>query len=265
VCRTRASKPGRGQRVVRAWSATGRASAWLVQRRPLCRHRWSAGHSAVISQYIQAYCGTLCHFARAPRASAAARRRITRYLEREDASHATSQHTLPRPWPFVLEVGGLTWVGMLGWCVGVGGAGWMRRNAERTHNMCIVNCSTPAQYFHALRRQIHRPFAKPLICMAPKYLLHHRCLVRSTAGTARSLPVAGRLQSQSLGSLLSVYMYTHAHTYIHIHTHTHTHTHICICIHTRCPSTCMSACACVQLAAQAPDATRCWVLGVGCI
>jgi 2-oxoglutarate dehydrogenase E1 component len=50
----------------------------------------------------------------------------------------------------------------------------MRRNAERTHNMCVVNCSTPAQYFHVLRRQIHRPFAKPLICMAPKYLLHHR-------------------------------------------------------------------------------------------
>jgi hypothetical protein len=62
----------------------------------------------------------------------------------------------------------------LGILVGVGEAGWMRRNAERTHNMCIVNCSTPAQYFHALRRQIHRPFAKPLICMSPKYLLHHR-------------------------------------------------------------------------------------------
>ena len=60
-------------------------------------------------------------------------------------------------------------------------AGWMRRNAERTHNACIVNCSTPAQYFHALRRQIHRPFAKPLICMAPKYLLHHRACMSNLA------------------------------------------------------------------------------------
>jgi len=53
-------------------------------------------------------------------------------------------------------------------------AGWMRRNDERTHNLCVVNCTTPANYFHALRRQIHRPFAKPLIVMACKYLLHHR-------------------------------------------------------------------------------------------
>jgi 2-oxoglutarate dehydrogenase E1 component len=41
-------------------------------------------------------------------------------------------------------------------------------------NMQVVNCSTPAQLFHALRRQMHRPFRKPLIVMSPKSLLRHR-------------------------------------------------------------------------------------------
>lgn len=31
---------------------------------------------------------------------------------------------------------------------------FLRRHAERTANMYILNCSTPAQYFHALRRQV---------------------------------------------------------------------------------------------------------------
>jgi len=38
-------------------------------------------------------------------------------------------------------------------------------------NMQVCNLSTPAQYFHALRRQIHRGFRKPLIIMTPKSLL----------------------------------------------------------------------------------------------
>ncbi|KAI8053368.1 dehydrogenase E1 and transketolase domain-containing protein 1 [Syncephalis plumigaleata] len=38
-------------------------------------------------------------------------------------------------------------------------------------NMHIVNCTTPAQYFHVLRRQMCRPFRKPLIVVAPKTLL----------------------------------------------------------------------------------------------
>jgi len=41
-------------------------------------------------------------------------------------------------------------------------------------NMQVVNCSTPANYFHALRRQIHREFRKPLIVFTPKSLLRHR-------------------------------------------------------------------------------------------
>lgn len=38
-------------------------------------------------------------------------------------------------------------------------------------SMKIVNCTTAAQYFHTLRRQIRRPFRKPLIVVAPKKLL----------------------------------------------------------------------------------------------
>ena len=41
-------------------------------------------------------------------------------------------------------------------------------------NIQIVNCTTPANYFHALRRQIHRPFRKPLVIFTPKSLLRHK-------------------------------------------------------------------------------------------
>ena len=41
-------------------------------------------------------------------------------------------------------------------------------------NMQIVNCTTPANYFHALRRQMHREFRKPLIIMTPKSLLRNK-------------------------------------------------------------------------------------------
>ncbi|XP_064113454.1 2-oxoglutarate dehydrogenase-like, mitochondrial [Macrobrachium nipponense] len=40
-------------------------------------------------------------------------------------------------------------------------------------NWIIANCSTPANYFHILRRQIALPFRKPLILMTPKSLLRH--------------------------------------------------------------------------------------------
>jgi 2-oxoglutarate dehydrogenase E1 component len=41
-------------------------------------------------------------------------------------------------------------------------------------NLQVVNCTTPANYFHALRRQMHREFRKPLIVMTPKSLLRHK-------------------------------------------------------------------------------------------
>jgi 2-oxoglutarate dehydrogenase E1 component len=40
-------------------------------------------------------------------------------------------------------------------------------------NWIVANCSTPANYFHILRRQIHRSFRKPLVLMTPKSLLRH--------------------------------------------------------------------------------------------
>jgi 2-oxoglutarate dehydrogenase E1 component len=40
-------------------------------------------------------------------------------------------------------------------------------------NWIVANCSTPANYFHILRRQLHRSFRKPLVLMTPKSLLRH--------------------------------------------------------------------------------------------
>jgi 2-oxoglutarate dehydrogenase E1 component len=51
---------------------------------------------------------------------------------------------------------------------------------ERFLQMCaednwqVCNLTTPANYFHALRRQIHRDFRKPLVIMTPKSLLRHK-------------------------------------------------------------------------------------------
>jgi 2-oxoglutarate dehydrogenase E1 component len=41
-------------------------------------------------------------------------------------------------------------------------------------NMQVANCTTPANYFHILRRQLKREFRKPLILMTPKSLLRHK-------------------------------------------------------------------------------------------
>jgi len=46
-------------------------------------------------------------------------------------------------------------------------------------NMQVANCSTPAQYFHILRRQLKRDIRKPLILMTPKSLLRHKRAVSS--------------------------------------------------------------------------------------
>ena len=51
-------------------------------------------------------------------------------------------------------------------------------------NIQVANCTTPANYFHILRRQLHRPFRKPLIIMTPKSLLRHKKAVSSIADMA---------------------------------------------------------------------------------
>lgn len=48
-------------------------------------------------------------------------------------------------------------------------------------NMQVVNCTTPANFFHALRRQMIRKFRKPLVVMTPKSLLRHKLCVSPIA------------------------------------------------------------------------------------
>jgi len=48
-------------------------------------------------------------------------------------------------------------------------------------NWQVVNCTTPANYFHVLRRQLHRKFRKPLVIMTPKSLLRHRRVISNLA------------------------------------------------------------------------------------
>jgi 2-oxoglutarate dehydrogenase E1 component len=44
-------------------------------------------------------------------------------------------------------------------------------------NWIVANCSTPANYFHILRRQLHRSYRKPLVLMTPKSLLRHKLCI----------------------------------------------------------------------------------------
>ena len=48
-------------------------------------------------------------------------------------------------------------------------------------NMQVANVTTPANYFHLLRRQMHRNFRKPLVIMTPKSLLRHKLAVSTAA------------------------------------------------------------------------------------
>ncbi|MBV7256293.1 2-oxoglutarate dehydrogenase E1 component [Pacificimonas sp. WHA3] len=48
-------------------------------------------------------------------------------------------------------------------------------------NMQVANCTTPENYFHILRRQMHRDFRKPLVIMTPKSLLRHKAATSTLA------------------------------------------------------------------------------------
>ena len=52
-------------------------------------------------------------------------------------------------------------------------------------NWQVANCTTPANYFHILRRQLHRKFRKPLVIMTPKSLLRHKRVVSDLAEMGR--------------------------------------------------------------------------------
>jgi 2-oxoglutarate dehydrogenase E1 component len=72
-------------------------------------------------------------------------------------------------------------------------------------NWQVANCTTPANYFHILRRQLHRKFRKPLILMTPKSLLRHKRVVstleelgrakRSTASCGMTPIISSQLTS----------------------------------------------------------------------
>jgi 2-oxoglutarate dehydrogenase E1 component len=51
-------------------------------------------------------------------------------------------------------------------------------------NWIVANCTTPSNYFHILRRQMHRSFRKPLVLMTPKSLLRHKKAVSTLAEMA---------------------------------------------------------------------------------
>ena len=59
-------------------------------------------------------------------------------------------------------------------------------------NCIVANCTTPANYFHVLRRQMHRDFRKPLIVMTPKSLLRHKRAVSNARRPGRGLDLPPR-------------------------------------------------------------------------
>lgn len=64
-------------------------------------------------------------------------------------------------------------------------------------NMQVANFTTPANYFHALRRQIKRNFRKPLVVMSPKSLLRHKLAQSKIEDMAKGtsfLPVIGETE-----------------------------------------------------------------------
>ncbi len=75
-------------------------------------------------------------------------------------------------------------------------------------NMQVVNCTTPANFFHVLRRQLHRKFRKPLIVMTPKSLLRHKLCVSRLAdfgkGTSfqRVIPETQKLDDKKVRRLI---------------------------------------------------------------
>ena len=56
---------------------------------------------------------------------------------------------------------------------------FLQNSAEE--NWIVANCTTPANYFHILRRQLHRTYRKPLVLMTPKSLLRHKSAISSKA------------------------------------------------------------------------------------
>lgn len=75
---------------------------------------------------------------------------------------------------------------------------FIRRQAERDASMFVVVPSTPAQYFHVLRRQANLPYQRPLIVATPKFLHHHRPATSALQDFTTGVPLAFDLQRRDL-------------------------------------------------------------------
>ncbi len=82
---------------------------------------------------------------------------------------------------------------------------YLQMSAE--DNWQVANCTTPANYFHILRRQMHREFRKPLVLMTPKSLLRHKLCVSHLSDMARGtsfhriMPDHAQTESAGYGKL----------------------------------------------------------------
>ncbi len=68
-------------------------------------------------------------------------------------------------------------------------------------NWQVANCTTPANYFHVLRRQMCRDFRKPLVIMTPKSLLRHKLAVSDLADFAEGTSFHRVLDDHDIGTL----------------------------------------------------------------
>ena len=74
-------------------------------------------------------------------------------------------------------------------------------------NIQVVNCTTPSNYFHVLRRQMHREFRKPLIIMTPKSLLRHKKCVSKISEFSQTKSTFHRvLEDDSYCRILKTYL-----------------------------------------------------------
>jgi 2-oxoglutarate dehydrogenase E1 component len=70
------------------------------------------------------------------------------------------------------------------------------------NNIIVCNITTPANLFHALRRQVKMPFRKPLVIMSPKSLLRHKMVVSKLTDFTKEefKPVIGEVETSKIGA-----------------------------------------------------------------
>jgi 2-oxoglutarate dehydrogenase complex dehydrogenase (E1) component-like enzyme len=82
---------------------------------------------------------------------------------------------------------------------------YQQAEALKQVNMHVVNCSTPAQHFHVLRRQMLLPMRKPLVAFTPKSLLHHKPCASDLSDFSRDARFEAVLCHWEPGGIASVH------------------------------------------------------------